>query len=54
MTNVDPKKTVRVTAMPENTEEEKQTKDLVDVMRSKLHELNETEDEKKKRELEEI
>ncbi len=47
-------KSVRVTAMPEDTEDEKKTKDLVDVMRSELHKLNETDEEKKKRELEEI
>lgn len=47
-------KSVRVTAEPEDTEDEKKTKDLVDEMRSELHELNETEEEKKKREDEEI
>lgn len=40
-------KSVRVTAEPEDTEEEKQTKDLVEEMRSKLHELNETDEEEK-------
>lgn len=45
-------KSVIVSALPEDTEEEKQTKDLVDVMRSDLHELNETDEPKKKKELE--
>ena len=46
-------KSVRVTALPEDDEDEKKTKDLVEEMRSELHELNETEEEKKKREEEE-
>ena len=46
-------RTVRVTALPEDTLDEKKTKDLVDVMRSELHELNETDEEKKKKEEEE-
>jgi len=46
-------RSVRVTAEPEETEDEKKTKDLVEEMRSDLHELNETDEEKKKREEEE-
>ena len=46
-------KSVRVTAIPED-DEEKPTKDLVEKMRADLHELNETDEDKKKREEEEI
>jgi len=45
-------KSVRVTAMPDD-DEEKPTKDLVEEMRSELHKLNETDEEKKKRDEEE-
>ena len=47
-------KSVRVTAEPEDTEDEKKTKDLVEEMRSELHDLNETEEEKKKKMDEEL
>jgi len=46
-------KSVRVTAIPEDDEDEKKTKDLVEKMRAELHKLNETDEEKKKREEEE-
>ena len=38
-------KSVRVTAIPEDTEDEKKTKDLVEKMRAELHELNERKEE---------
>lgn len=43
-------KSILLTAEPKDTEDEKKTKDLVEEMRSELHELNETDEEKKKRE----
>ena len=46
-------KSIRVTAEPED-EEEKPTKNLVEKMRADLHKLNETDEDKRKREEEEI
>ena len=38
-------KSVRVTAMPEDTKDEKKTIDLVEKMRAELHQLNKTDEE---------
>ena len=38
-------KSVRVTAIPEDDEDEKKTKDLVEKMRAELHKLNERKEE---------
>ena len=46
-------KSVRVTAIPEDDEDEKKTKDLVEQMRSELHELNENQVTEEDDELEE-
>ena len=47
-------KSVRVTAIPEDDEDEKKTKDLVEKMRAELHKLNETDEDKKKKKENEI